>query len=227
MVFDAHSLTVPAAVGSAVIFIASFSHPKQWPLLMQVNDLSNFWPAKKCAMFDLNQTSAHRVERKLSCKKRKYMNCGHSNPPAPNQPTTVVYACSGCSDAGEIADRVARQLTRNGTAKMSCLAGIGGRVKSLMTTAENAERILLVDGCPLNCARKTFEFAGFHKFDHLELHKIGIRKGSTPVTDERIADGVAAAKKILSVAVDVTSNNTEYLTPQLPAVAGLSTITKP
>ncbi len=110
----------------------------------------------------------------------------------------IVYACSGCSDAGEIADRVARQLTREGAAQMSCLAGIGGRVKSLLIKAENAERILVLDGCPLNCAAHTLRLAGFKNFDHLELHKIGIRKGSSPVTDERIASGVAAAREILS-----------------------------
>ena len=122
----------------------------------------------------------------------------NSNPPAPGQAPIVVYACSGCSDAGEIADRIARQLTRDGVAQMSCLAGIGGRVKSLLAKAENAGRILVVDGCPLNCARHTLELAGFKKFDHLELHKLGIRKGSAPVTDERIASGVASAKRILA-----------------------------
>lgn len=81
---------------------------------------------------------------------------------------------------------------------MSCLAGIGGRVKSLVTRAQNAERILVVDGCPLNCARHTLELAGFKKFDHLELHKIGMRKGSCTVTEERIEAGVAAAQKILA-----------------------------
>ena len=126
------------------------------------------------------------------------MNNDPSSKPAPNQPNTVVYACSGCSDAGEIADRVARQISRDGAAQMSCLAGIGGRVKSLVAKAANAERILVVDGCPLNCARHTLELAGFTKFDHLELHKLGIRKGSTPVTDEHIAAGVAAVKKILA-----------------------------
>jgi uncharacterized metal-binding protein len=117
--------------------------------------------------------------------------------PAPLKPT-IVYACSGCSDAGEIADRVARRLTREGAAQMSCLAGIGGRVKSLMMKAENAEQILVVDGCPLNCAAHTLKLAGFQDFGHLELHKIGIRKGSCPVTDDKIAAGVAAAKEILS-----------------------------
>ena len=48
---------------------------------------------------------------------------------------------------------------------MSCLAGIGGRVKSLVLKAENAERILVVDGCPLNCAAHTLKLAGFQKFN--------------------------------------------------------------
>lgn len=138
---------------------------------------------------------------------------------APARKPTVVYACSGCSDAGEIADRVARQLTREGAAQMSCLAGIGGRVKSLVMKAENAEHILVVDGCPLNCAAHTLKLAGFQKFDHLELHKIGIRKGSCPVTDERINAGVEAAKKLLSQAAaasptpSVTPQNADSLTP--------------
>jgi uncharacterized metal-binding protein len=116
----------------------------------------------------------------------------------PKKPGTVVYACSGCSDAGELADRIARRLTREGAAEMSCLAGIGGRVKPLVNRAASAERILAIDGCPLNCTRHTLELAGFKDFEHLELHKLGMRKHSCPVTDERIATGVEAAKKILS-----------------------------
>ncbi len=127
-----------------------------------------------------------------------FVNSDNPGPTAPKKPATVVYACSGCSDAGEIADGIARRLTRDGAAQMSCLAGIGGRVKSLVARAKSAERILVVDGCPLNCAAHTLRLAGFPKFDHLELHKIGMRKGSCPATEERIASGAAAAKKILA-----------------------------
>ena len=110
----------------------------------------------------------------------------------------IIYACSGCSDAGELADRIARELTRAGVGQMSCLAGIGGRVKSLMIKGEKAERILVIDGCPLNCARHTLALAGFNQFDHLELHQIGFRKGSCPVNEERIATGVEAAKAVIA-----------------------------
>ena len=145
--------------------------------------------------------------------------------PAKNRP--IVYACSGCSDAGELADRIARRLTREGTAEMSCLAGIGGRVKSLMTRAESAERILAIDGCPLNCTRHTLELAGFKKFEHLELHKLGIRKNSCPVTNERIATGVDAAKKLLSESVDAKQGSTDFLETILPPLSEPTLITKP
>ncbi len=121
----------------------------------------------------------------------------------PAMPLPVVYACSGCSDAGELADRIARKLTSEGVAQMSCLAGIGGRVKSLVAKAEKAERILAVDGCPLNCARKTLELAGFHNFEHLGLNEIGLRKGSCPVTEANISAGVEAAKHVLRAATAV------------------------
>lgn len=122
----------------------------------------------------------------------------NESPDAPAKKTTVVYACSGCSDAGELADRIARRLTREGAAEMSCLAGIGGRVKSLVSKAESAERILAIDGCPLNCTRHTLELAGFKAFEHLELHALGFRKNACPVTEENVATGVAAARKILA-----------------------------
>ena len=117
-------------------------------------------------------------------------------PETPN-PKPVVYACSGGSDVGELTDRIARQLTREGAAEMSCLAGIGGRVKHLLAVAERAQRILVIDGCPINCARKTLELAGVRHFDHLGLDELGFRKGECPVTELRIAAGASAAKSIV------------------------------
>lgn len=37
--------------------------------------------------------------------------------------TTMIYACSGASDVGEIADRTVRTLGKTGFGKMSC--GVG------------------------------------------------------------------------------------------------------
>lgn len=120
-----------------------------------------------------------------------------ATPAATPSPKPIVYACSGCSDAGELADRIARQLGRNGSAEMSCLAGIGGRVKSILSKGEKAQRILVIDGCPLNCARKTLELAGIKQFHHMGLHELGMRKGNCPPTEERIAAGLVAAERLI------------------------------
>jgi uncharacterized metal-binding protein len=135
--------------------------------------------------------------------------CGaESGPAAPGDgqtPKPIIYACSGCSDAGELADQIARRLSRSGLGEMSCLAGIGGRVKSILSKGEKAQRIFVVDGCPLNCARKTLELAGIKQFEHLGLHEIGLRKGQCPVTEQNIATGVNAAQKLLCQGEAVSS----------------------
>jgi uncharacterized metal-binding protein len=103
-----------------------------------------------------------------------------------SDPKPVVYSCSGCSDAGELADRVARELNKRGVCEMSCLAGVGGRVKPLMLKAQRAQDIVVIDGCPLNCARHTLLNAGVTKFQHIALQTLGQRKGNCPVTPERV-----------------------------------------
>jgi len=94
----------------------------------------------------------------------------------------LIFTCSGSSDVGAIADQAARKLTKDGTGKMYCLAGIGGRVSGIMATTESAAKILAIDGCPINCARKTLELAGFKQIEHLSLSDIGLEKGQSPVT---------------------------------------------
>ena len=99
----------------------------------------------------------------------------------------LIFPCSGASDVGEIADRAARKMTRDGAGKMYCLAGIGGRVSGIMASTESAAAVLAIDGCPLDCARNTLEQAGFKGFLHLRLSDLGIAKGKSPAAEERIA----------------------------------------
>src|SRR5512146_1690896 len=98
----------------------------------------------------------------------------------------LVFACSGAADVGGLADRAARQMTLDQTGKMYCLAGIGGRVNTIMESTRAAAKILAIDGCPIECARKTLEQAGFAGFQHLKLADLGLQKGSSPITDQNI-----------------------------------------
>ena len=102
----------------------------------------------------------------------------------------LIFSCSGAADVGEISDRAARRLSAEGAGKMFCLAGVGGRVSGIMASTRSAQSILAIDGCPLDCARKTLEEAGFEHFAHVQLNDLGMEKGKSPATEDRITQVV-------------------------------------
>ena len=104
----------------------------------------------------------------------------------------LIFACSGAADVGAVADQAARKLTKDGAGRMYCLAGIGGRVSGIVASTEAAAQILVIDGCPQNCAKNTLEQAGFRSYEHLQLADLGMQKGKTPPTREVIAKAAAA-----------------------------------
>jgi len=106
----------------------------------------------------------------------------------------VIFACSGASDVGQIADLAARKLAAEGAATMLCLAGISGRVSGMVASAEAALAGLAIDGCPLDCARKTLEQTGLGRFEHLRLSDLGMQRGESSITDTRIENVVNCAR---------------------------------
>lgn len=104
----------------------------------------------------------------------------------------LIFPCSGGSDVGALTDLAARKLTKDGAGRMYCLAGIGGRVSGIMASTAGASRILAIDGCPLDCARKTLELAGFKRLRQVRLSAIGLQKGQAPATAKNIAKVAAA-----------------------------------
>ena len=85
-----------------------------------------------------------------------------------------------------------------GAARMSCLAGVGGRVKSIMNTVQRAPELLMVDGCPLECGANTLRLAGIREFKHLKLHELGVRKHTTEVTPGTIQSLAESAAVLLA-----------------------------
>ncbi len=79
-------------------------------------------------------------------------------------------------------------MAKDGAGKMYCLAGIGGRVETIMVNTRAAAKILVIDGCNQECARKTMELAGFKAFEHLKLEAMGFKKGETPLTPARVRE---------------------------------------
>lgn len=110
---------------------------------------------------------------------------------------TLIFPCSGAADVGEIADRVARKLTRDGVGKMFCLAGIGAGLSGFIGSAKAAGVNITIDGCPTACSRKIFENLGLEPQSFV-LTDMGLLKGKTPVEDNVIEEISEAIKKTIT-----------------------------
>jgi uncharacterized metal-binding protein len=87
----------------------------------------------------------------------------------------LVYSCSGCPNAAQLANTLAVMLDREGYAEMSCIAGIGGNIKSILDKATSGRPIVALDGCALNCAKNCLQRHGIEPLLHMDLSEYGIR----------------------------------------------------
>lgn len=90
--------------------------------------------------------------------------------------SNVIYACSGCSSSGQMTHWLALQIDQAGLAEMSCIAGLGGDVPSLVRKAKSAESIIAIDGCPLHCALACINKQGLSCDLHYDLSDMGVKK---------------------------------------------------
>jgi uncharacterized metal-binding protein len=102
-----------------------------------------------------------------------------------NKPIGIV-ACSGASNTGSFTDLVARKLMKNGNANMLCLAKFSIDEKFAENAKNKFKSIVVLDGCPINCAELILIQNGITNFKHINTTDFGIVKGQTPVTEEKI-----------------------------------------
>lgn len=112
---------------------------------------------------------------------------------------TLIFACSGSADVGEISDLAARQLARDGIGRMFCLAGVGGRIPDMIEATQSAHRILAINGCLRRCTSETLTQAGITDFIPLDLAALGLDKGRAPANPQNIAHVAAAARALIAV----------------------------
>lgn len=88
----------------------------------------------------------------------------------------IVYSCSGCSSAAQMANYLAIQLDRSGYAEMSCIAGVGGNVKTLVRQARSGRKLISIDGCPLACCKACLANHNLVSDLHINLRNWDVEK---------------------------------------------------
>lgn len=109
----------------------------------------------------------------------------------------LVYSCSGCSSAAQMANYIAVELDRAEVAEMSCIAGVGGDVPLLVRIARSGRPILALDGCLLQCVKSSLAQRGLAPRRHILLHEHGIKKRYRTQFD------MDDAKRVLKAATEV------------------------
>lgn len=124
----------------------------------------------------------------------------------------VIYACfGGFSNTGITTASASMDAIKEvglDKACIGCLAGLSTDVKSVHENTKKAKKVITVDGCPMECARKTVEKAGYQIAKSIVLARdIGMKKKSLyegdekSLTDNANEEEVRKAKELIVKAI--------------------------
>ena len=113
--------------------------------------------------------------------------------------TYVVLACSGASNVGQMTNELAKRLDTDGTARFFCLAGIGGHVSGMVASVAGADKVLLLDGCPVACGKRAMDAGGLTGYSHVVVTELGVEKKHVFQWDKgQFAKALDVCKKVLT-----------------------------
>jgi uncharacterized metal-binding protein len=112
----------------------------------------------------------------------------------PNE--VIIFSCAGSSNVGQIANQAAIKLAQDGIGRYFCLAGIGGHVSGMIESTKAGKMLIAIDGCPVGCAKKTLEHAGFNTGEYVQVTDLGVEKNHEFSLDPgdvgRVSDHIAS-----------------------------------
>jgi uncharacterized metal-binding protein len=88
----------------------------------------------------------------------------------------LIFCCSGASNVGILSFRAAIRLAREGFGTFSCIAGIGSRNPPMIRNAKSAGERVVIDGCPIGCARKIMDMNLIPVDRYIIVTELGIEK---------------------------------------------------
>lgn len=106
-----------------------------------------------------------------------------------------VVACSGASNVGQIANQAAIDLAKQKVAEFFCLAGVGAHIKGMVKSGKEADLMVSIDGCPVQCAAKTLQHAEIEPAIQIIVTELGIEKSHDIALDEKVCSRVVEKVK--------------------------------
>lgn len=93
--------------------------------------------------------------------------------------------CAGSSGFGQLTNDTAFELQKRGLGDRSCIASLAAKVPAKIELAKKADEIVTLEGCPMKCAQKIVESAGFQKPQSILATDLKMKmEGNRPTKEE-------------------------------------------
>jgi len=120
--------------------------------------------------------------------------CSCSSTTAQAGPTRIIFPCAGQANTGQLTNLAAIQLTEEGYGNIACVALLAIGAEGLLANAKEADEVIILDGCPMMCAKKIAAVYGIVPGQYIVVTELDIVKaGSRDYTDVDIETVVSAA----------------------------------
>ena len=102
----------------------------------------------------------------------------------------MIVWCAGAANVGQMTNRIAVELSDEGYGRLFCLAGIAAQRGGFVRSVKDAEDMLVLDGCPIACARKIIEHVEATVKNHFIMTEWGVEKKMTHALDRDMTDRI-------------------------------------
>jgi uncharacterized metal-binding protein len=111
------------------------------------------------------------------------------------RPKRLIFCCSGASNVGMLSYQASIWLAQEGFGIFSCIAGIGSHNLPMIRAAKSAGERVVIDGCPIGCARKIMDANMIPVDRYLIITEMGIGKTHDFDSDDNSLEAVVAEVK--------------------------------
>jgi uncharacterized metal-binding protein len=125
------------------------------------------------------------------------LSMSNAENPKPSIPRTAVLACAGTGINGELGDRLARRMQKEGLTEMYNIAQLRAKIASSSRLAMTP-KVLVIDGCHSGCASECLKEMGYSGFDVWDIRE-HLDLDDRDYTEEDLEEALVLVKKRLGV----------------------------
>jgi uncharacterized metal-binding protein len=102
----------------------------------------------------------------------------------------MIVWCAGAANVGQMTNRIAVELSDEGYGRLFCLAGIAAHRGGFVRSVKDAEDMVVLDGCPIACARKIIEHVEAAVKNHFIVTELGVEKKMSSDLDREMMNRI-------------------------------------